>query len=151
MNIQNTILTRDGLKKISSLKQTDDIKFFYEIDFPDYIYWEMDGNLQHIHPSVYKINGIDFFERDVVRVKVNDGNPYDYWVFELFEKFKNKDKIYFLSFDNKPTEVTTFEYIEIENINKQLKHIHFYFEEDGYISYSESGVLVRVNSYYRAT
>jgi hypothetical protein len=110
----------------------------------------MNGNLQHIHPFVYKMNGIDFFERDVIRVKINDGNPYDYWVFELFQKFQNEDKIYFLSFDDNPTEVTSFEHIEIENINKQPKHIHFYFEDNGYISYSELGVLVRANTYYRA-
>jgi len=150
MNIQNTILTRDGLKKISSLKETDDIKFFYQLDFPDYDYWEMNGNLQHTFPSLYKMNGIDFFEKDIIRAKVNDGNPQDYWVFDLFEKFQNENKIYFLSFDDIPTEILTFEYVEIENINKQPKHIHFYFEDAGYVSYSEIGVLVKVNSYYRA-
>ena len=39
MNIENTILTIDGLKKISSLKKTDNIKFFFDYNFPDYDYW----------------------------------------------------------------------------------------------------------------
>jgi hypothetical protein len=150
MNIENTILTKNGLKTISSITKNDDIKFFYDSDLPNYDYWQMTGNLQYIDPFVYKMNNIDFFERDVIRVKVNDGNPYNCWVFQLFEKFENGNTIYFSSFNNTPTEVLIFEKIKIDNINKQPKHIHFYFEESGYISYSEQNVLVKVNTYYRA-
>ena len=148
MNIENTILTIDGLKKISSLKKTDSIKFFFSYNFPDYDYWEMSSNAQRSENTVYKINGIDFFERDVIRVNVNNGNAYNSWVFRLFEKFENGDKIYFSLFDDTLVEVLTFEKIKIDNINKQPKHIHFYFDDNGYISYSEIGVLVKVNSSY---
>jgi hypothetical protein len=150
MNIENTILTKDGLKTISSLKDTDDIKLFFDSDFPNYDYWKMSGNIQILSNTIYRINGIDFFDKDVIRIKVNEGNPYSYWVFKLFEKFKNGDKVYFLSPDNIATEILTFEHIKIDNINKQPKHIHFYFDEDGYVSYSEQNVLVRINTYYIA-
>jgi hypothetical protein len=150
MNIENTILTKNGLKTISSITENDYIKFFYDLDLPNYDYWQTSGNLQYIHSFVYKMNNIDFFEKDVIRIKVNDGNPYNCWVFQLFEKFKNGDKIYFISADDSETEVLTFECIEIENINNQPKHIHFYFDEDGYVSYSDQNVLVKINTYYRA-
>ena len=108
----------------------------------------MIGNAQRKSDILYKINGIDFFEKDVIRANVNNGNAYNSWVFRLFERFENGDKIYFSLFDDSLVEVLTFEKIKIDNINKQPKHIHFYFEDDGYISYSEIGVLVRVNSSY---
>jgi hypothetical protein len=148
MNIENTILTKDGLKTISSIQKNESIKFFFDSDLFNYDYWEMSGNLQVLSNTIYKINDIDFFERDVIRAKTNDGNPYDCWVFKLFEKFQNGDKVYFLSFDNTETQILTFEQIKIENINNQPKHIHFYFEDDGYVSYSEKNILVRANSYY---
>lgn len=150
MNIENTILTKNGLKTISSIKEMDAIKFFYETDFPNYDYWEMSGNLQILSNTIYRMNGVDFFERDVIRIKINEGNPYNCYPYKLFEKFENKDTIYFSGFDDTPTEVLTFEKIKIDNINKQPKHIHFYFEENGYVSYSEQNVLVKVNTYYRA-
>lgn len=150
MNIENTILTKDGLKTISSIQETESIKFFFEYGFPNYDYWEMSGNLQILSNTIYRMNDIDFFEKDVIRIRINNGNPYDCRVFELFEKFKNGDTIYFVSYDNVQREILTFERIEIENINNQPKHIHFYFEEAGYISYSEQNVLVKTNTYYRA-
>lgn len=149
MNIDEKILTSNGLTNIWELAKNENILVTGNIE-PIRITDKLLPNfIKHKSNHNFLVNGISFFGEDCV---VHKNSNYEFIntdrISELYNLFNNGEEISLLKSDGTFDKIKTFEYYEIENINKYIQNIHFYFGSPFFIFYSNNEYLIKTDTYY---
>jgi hypothetical protein len=149
MNIDEKILRHDGLINIWELIETDNLSVTFDVSSINLQYAPFLKINRFVSNDNFLINGISFFKEDCIVHKDSVKNTiHTERVSELYNLFKSGVELFLLKSDDTFDKIETFEYYEIKNASKFIKHIHFYFGRQMFVFYSEKQYLIKTDTYY---